>query len=236
MGSSGLNGIGAWASIGSRTDATALLLGPADEIRFLPNPGYNGTPTFTFRAWDQTIGAPGENADTSSPGGTSAFSTASDTASVSVNYGEETTVGLDASNNLLIQDVNGGISDDALSISVNGTSIRVSDPNLRLLAVGAGVSQVDIHTVDVPIANITGPSGIIVDALDGDDTIEITSLPAGFDGDVTVNDGAGTDDVSFNGNSTLASNRSFDVTADSVSVKCGTCDQRNRFRISNCRR
>ena len=48
----------------------------------------------------------------------------------------DTSVGLDGSNDLLIQDINGGDSDDTLMISINGSNIRVHDPNhqLRLIA------------------------------------------------------------------------------------------------------
>jgi uncharacterized delta-60 repeat protein len=37
----------------------ALLLDSTTKIRFVPNANYNGTATFTFRAWDQTLGASG---------------------------------------------------------------------------------------------------------------------------------------------------------------------------------
>jgi uncharacterized delta-60 repeat protein len=37
----------------------ALLLDSTARIRFIPNPDYNGTATFSFRAWDQTTGSSG---------------------------------------------------------------------------------------------------------------------------------------------------------------------------------
>jgi len=84
----------------------------------------------------------------------------------------QTAVGLDGSNDLLIEDINGADSDDALVISISSDNVRVSDPN-NPLAAGTGAVQVDLNTVDVPIAGITGAAGIIVDALGGDDSLTI---------------------------------------------------------------
>lgn len=62
-----------------------LLLDSADAIRFLPAPNFNGTATITFGAWDKTSGAAaGTYADITVSGGTSAFSTATDQASITV--------------------------------------------------------------------------------------------------------------------------------------------------------
>ncbi len=53
-------------------------------VRFVPDANYNGSTTLTFRAWDKTAGAAGATANTSTNGGTTAFSSATDTASVTV--------------------------------------------------------------------------------------------------------------------------------------------------------
>ncbi len=53
-------------------------------IRFVPDADYNGTATITFRAWDRSSGSAGGTADTTTNGGATAFSAASDTASISV--------------------------------------------------------------------------------------------------------------------------------------------------------
>ncbi|MGD9857953.1 MAG: GEVED domain-containing protein, partial [Planctomycetaceae bacterium] len=78
------NGGASWIAFGSPTPATARLLGPADQVRFVPNAGFTGTSTFTFRAWDQTSGTAGGTADASTGGGNTAFSTSTDTASINV--------------------------------------------------------------------------------------------------------------------------------------------------------
>jgi len=72
---------------GSSVDisSAARLLNPTHRIRFVPDANYSGTATFTFRAWDQSSGSGGGTANTASNGGTTAFSSASDTASVTIN-------------------------------------------------------------------------------------------------------------------------------------------------------
>ena len=83
--------------------------------------------------------------------------------------------------NLVITDVNGGNTDDMLTISRNGANIRISDPNHTLTA-GAGATQIDPNTVDVPFASISG--NIQVNALGGNDLVTLdfsggNMLPAG---------------------------------------------------------
>ena len=77
-----------WNPLGAVTDSSARLLAAANSrLYFQPNPNTSGTyPTaITFRAWDQTSGTNGSLDNTSPNGGTTAFSTASDTASLTVN-------------------------------------------------------------------------------------------------------------------------------------------------------
>src|SRR5207302_535695 len=73
-----------WLAFGAPTVAAARLLGPANLMRFVPTTNYNGAATFTFRAWDMTSGSAGSTADTTVSGGTTAFSTATDTASITI--------------------------------------------------------------------------------------------------------------------------------------------------------
>ena len=73
-----------WSAVGTVSDSSALLLRSIDLVRFNPN-GDNGTAeTFDFRAWDQTSGTEGVKVDTTTNGGSTAFSTAIETASISV--------------------------------------------------------------------------------------------------------------------------------------------------------
>ena len=78
-----VNGIN-WFAVGSVSDSAALLLRDTDRLRFVPD-GQNSTSgTVTFRAWDQTSGSAGTKADVSVNGGTTAFSTATETATITV--------------------------------------------------------------------------------------------------------------------------------------------------------
>ena len=64
--------------------ATALLLRDTDRVRFVPD-GQNGTAaSFTFVAWDRTAGSAARSSAPRAAGGTSAFSLASDTATITV--------------------------------------------------------------------------------------------------------------------------------------------------------
>jgi hypothetical protein len=76
-----------WSNVGIVTVNSALLLRSTDRVRFVPD-GLNGTTAdFTFRAWDQTgisIGLQGIKYDTSVAGGSTAFSSGQDTASITV--------------------------------------------------------------------------------------------------------------------------------------------------------
>ncbi|WP_167010632.1 Ig-like domain-containing protein [Comamonas sp. Tr-654] len=75
-----------WNDIGSVSDTAALLLRPADRVRFVPDGLHGETATLTFRAWDQTSsqGYQGTKINVTSNGGATAFSSTTDTASVVV--------------------------------------------------------------------------------------------------------------------------------------------------------
>jgi VCBS repeat-containing protein len=127
-----------WSNIGSVTNTSALLLRSTDHIRFVPN-GQNGTAAdITFRAWDQTSGSAGNLVDTSTNGGTTSFSSATEIASISVTSVADSpqtssdsanaieagglnngTVGSDATGNVLSND---GDVDSGDSISVVGVA------------------------------------------------------------------------------------------------------------------
>lgn len=77
-----LNGI-QWTTI-EASDEASLLIGAGRRIRFVPQVGFFGTATFTFRAWDQSAGAEFSRVDTRSNGGITAFSTATNVATITV--------------------------------------------------------------------------------------------------------------------------------------------------------
>ncbi|HAX80699.1 MAG TPA: hypothetical protein DCY88_33905, partial [Cyanobacteria bacterium UBA11372] len=77
-----------WINFGivSNSAATVLTATPNDKIRFVPNPNFNGNATITYRAWDTTNGVVSgtNNIDVSTNGGTSPFSSNSETATIAV--------------------------------------------------------------------------------------------------------------------------------------------------------
>ena len=83
--------------------------------------------------------------------------------------------------NLVITDIAPGGKNDDLTISLNGANVRVFDPNASLEP-HPGETAIDIHTIDVPLASITG--NIQVNTLAGDDSLTIDAsngnpIPAG---------------------------------------------------------
>ncbi|MFN6540466.1 MAG: FG-GAP-like repeat-containing protein [Nostoc sp. EkiNYC01] len=68
------------------SDTSATLLRDTGKIRFVPNPGYKGTAEFTFRAWDTSDGniSGTTNVVPGVGGGTTAFSSVTESASISI--------------------------------------------------------------------------------------------------------------------------------------------------------
>lgn len=83
-----INGGTTWLPFGSVSNNSAVLLDTAARIRFVPNPGFSGSVSFTFRAWDRTDGNPsgstGIDVSGTKNGGTTAFSTATETVMLTV--------------------------------------------------------------------------------------------------------------------------------------------------------
>lgn len=71
-----------WNSVPAVSATNALLLDGAGKIRFIPNANYNGTASFSYKGWDMSAGTSGGTADTTAG---NAFSSASDTAGITVN-------------------------------------------------------------------------------------------------------------------------------------------------------
>jgi hypothetical protein len=77
-----------WAPLGfvSNTNARLLAADVNTRVYFQPNANFNGiiSNALTFRAWDQTTGTNGSTADTTVNGGATAFSSATDTAAITI--------------------------------------------------------------------------------------------------------------------------------------------------------
>jgi T1SS-143 domain-containing protein len=113
------NGGTTWTAVGAVSNSSALLLEANGDTRlyFQPAANFSGTVTdgITFRAWDETTGTAGTKVDTSTNGGSTAFSSATDTASVTVNAANDAPT---------IIAPNGGA---AFSVSINENTTAVTD-------------------------------------------------------------------------------------------------------------
>ncbi|RCK29724.1 hypothetical protein TH19_22995, partial [Thalassospira profundimaris] len=85
-----------WTALTSASDAGALLLRSTDRLYFQPSSAGTDASGLTIRAWDQSSGTAGTTVNVSSNGGTTAFSTATDTVSIAVNG--QPTLTLDSGN------------------------------------------------------------------------------------------------------------------------------------------
>ena len=115
----------AWTNIGSVSDTSALLLPASAGYRIYcqPTENFSGTisAAITFRAWDQTSGTPGQTADTSINGGSSAFSSSSDSASLVVSAVNDAPI-LDASKSPSFNSID---EDSSTPLGLDGSSIAI---------------------------------------------------------------------------------------------------------------
>ncbi|HMS83318.1 MAG TPA: DUF4347 domain-containing protein, partial [Nitrospira sp.] len=119
------NGGVTWTAVGTVSNTSALLLSDNASTRlyFAPGANYNGTSTaaLTLRAWDQTSGTAGTKVTTASNGGTTAFSSATDTIDVTVSAVNDVPTDLSLSANT--------VTENAANGTVVGT-ISSADPDM----------------------------------------------------------------------------------------------------------
>ncbi|WP_119680974.1 DUF4347 domain-containing protein [Indioceanicola profundi] len=131
-----------WEQVGAVTPAAALLLQSNARLYFQPAANFNGTinDVLTFRAWDRTSGTNGATADTTTNGGSTAFSTATDTVAINIT----------AVNDAPVVTVPGSITVTE-DVATAVTGISVSD-------VDAGGGPITV-TLSVPAGTLSATSG-----------------------------------------------------------------------------
>lgn len=229
------DGGGSWLNFSATTgavvdlSAASRLLLPTHKVRFVPNLTYIGYSTFTFRAWDQTTGTAGGTAATTTNGGMTAYSATSDSASLFVGT-IETSVALDGSGNLVITDINGGTTNDTLTVQTNtGTgTIIISDPN-HVFETSVGTLSSDFHSVTVPLASITG-SQILVDLLAGNDSLTVDLSTGNFSKSISYT--AGNPTVAPGDSLTLTGGTFATITHTLTNATDGTIDITGNAQIS----
>src|SRR5262249_29059327 len=125
-----------WTPFGSPSATAARLLAAdaSTRVRFVPNPNFNGAVSvgITFRAWDQNSGSNGGTADVTTNGGNTAFSTATETAGITVNSVNDAPT-LDNSGNMTLTDVNEDTTtppgDLVSAIIASAGGDRITDPD-----------------------------------------------------------------------------------------------------------
>ena len=198
------NGGTTWTAVGTVSDTSALLLADNGSTRlyFAPNADYNGTSTaaLTVRAWDQTSGTVGTKVSTVSNGGTTAFSSATDTVDVTVSAVNDAPTDLVLSSNTVAENAASGTvvgmvsgtdpdSGDTKTYSltdaaggrfaVNSSTGAITVANSSLLDYEAATS----HSVTV---QVTDSGGLTYDETF---TITVTNMneaPTGADATITL--------------------------------------------------
>lgn len=140
-----------WTSFGivSGTAAQLLASDGLTKVRFVPNLNYNGSATggITFRAWDRTSGTVGVAADTSVNGGTTAFSTASFTSTISVTAVNDAPV-IDAGPYTMPT-----ITEDLAPASNTGTTVGTLVPSSHFSDIDGSSLQQGIAVTSVDTTN-----------------------------------------------------------------------------------
>ncbi len=166
-----------WSTVGAVSDGSALLLRNTDWLRFVPDGQNATTGDITFRAWDQTSGTVGTKVDASVHGGTTAFSTATEVASITVatvndapiaNSDTATAVEAGGTNN-----GNAGTNPSG-NVLTNDTDVDAGDTK-TVTGVMAGVHALATGPVSSPV---NGAFGSITIAADGSYTYTIDNTHA----------------------------------------------------------
>lgn len=143
-----------WISIGSVSTSTARLLaaGASNRIYCQPDIGLSGTvAAITFRAWDRTSGSDGGTADTTSSGGTTAFSSVTDTANLTITGSNTAPIAVDDSNNM-------DEDDGGQSQAVLGNDIDVDNDTLTIISVTSPNHGGSVQILfDIYVGYIPGP-------------------------------------------------------------------------------
>lgn len=149
-----------WKDFGSVSNTSARLLDPTAYVRFVPNPSYIGSASFLFRAWDQSNNiSSGEREDASSNGGTTAFSSETESANIKVkaadaNYPPVVTIAA----NTIVEFIEG-----QGPVIVAGPALQIVDvDNENLQSATVIVKGLTLNEPDVLNAKSNG-TGIIVD-------------------------------------------------------------------------
>ena len=237
-----LNNGSTWNGFPGLTAPTALMLDETARIRFEPNPGYSGTESIFFHAWDQTTGVSGGVGNVGTNGGTTAFSGNNEQASLNVVSGlsimAPTTSVSDEDTGMVYSGANVIRVDDGVAVDspirvelsvVNGTLALANTTGVTLVEGTDGSGSMVIEGLESAINTALDGLRFTPNAdYNGGDTLSITTALAAdltghytFEGGVANDQSAGTaHDGTLNGNATTV----VDGTRDEVLSLDGTGD------------
>lgn len=191
---------GSWTSFGAVSSANSLLLSSdgLTRIRFVPSGA--GTASFTFRAWDQTTGNNGGYANTTTNGGTSAYSTATETASIDVISASSA-----PSTKIFFATTSSSATDNILRSSMNKGSAAVYMPE-AVVASSANLTAATDLVYDPATSKIVWAESTTVDKIvsaNPDGTGVTVLLSSGMSAPNGIAVGAGKIFITDNGNKAL---------------------------------
>ena len=195
-----------WVDVGTVSASSALLLKSTDKVRFVPNGENATTASISYHAWDQTgSGSAGSKVSVASTGADTAFSTATDTASITVSAVNDapTVAGVPATVTVT-EDSASGLDLSAITFTDldNGATLTVTFSAGAGTLAATGVTGVTVGGTGTATLTLTGTVSAINTYLDTSGAIKYTSA-ANATGTgvtsigVTANDGAGSGDVSL---------------------------------------
>lgn len=126
-------------SAGGQFQLGDVTLQTETRLRFVPNAGFSGTSNFTFKAWDGSDGAaPGDRTNTLTSGGTTPFSSATETATIRIldpfvgDAGANVIIGNNGSNTLR------GLGGNDTLLGLGGNDTLIGGAGRDVLEGGAG--------------------------------------------------------------------------------------------------
>ena len=129
-----------------------------------------------------------------------------------------TEVSNDIDDNLVITDIDGGDTDDRLSIHTQGDELIITDPDNEIGFTAAGAVQISPHEVRVDLSSFAGD--VILRTLGGDDYISVGSL-GGLPMGITIDSGGGNDQIRHEGQARLVGLGALNYAAERINVSLG---------------
>jgi hypothetical protein len=186
-----IDGGSSWSTVSPASDANALLLADDDLVRFVPNADFSGTAggSVTVRAWDQTSGSPGLRVDTTTNGGTTAYSSNTATASISIDDAPEVSSIARASPSSPTN-ASSVVFTVTFSESVDGIDASDFTPSGAPTGSISSVSSSSGASIDVTVDSVSGDGNLRLDLSDDDSITNGNGVPLGGVGLTSNADGS----------------------------------------------